>query len=74
MPGHLAGARRRAFLAHQQLRADLGAGALGLFWIDRGRRLVQFVDDDGNQLRQVLAADRSMDAEDAGIRKTQWKA
>ncbi len=33
------------------------------------RRLVQLVDDDGHQLRQVLAAGRGMDAEDAGIGK-----
>ena len=70
LAGDLAGTRRRAFLAHQQLGADLGAGAVDFLLVNGFRRLAQLVEDDGHQRRQLVAAGRRMDAEDAGIGKT----
>ena len=67
LPGHLAGAGGRAFLPHQQLRADLRAGAVDFFLMDGLRRLAQFLQNDRHQFRQVVAAGGRMHAEDAGI-------
>lgn len=74
LAGDLAGAGSRAFLAHQQLRADLRTGPVDFLLVDGLRGLAQLLQNDGNQFRQVVAAGGRMHAEDAGIGKPQWNA
>lgn len=71
LPGDLSGAGGRAFLAHQQLGADLRASTVDFLLMDDLRGLAQLLDNDRHQFRQVVAASGRMHAEDAGIGKPQ---